>query len=56
LNWRQKWTEQWMVPTGYTCTNFLLVQGCRSGRKLCGKIGFGDKLSNLNMCYFRDFK
>jgi histone-lysine N-methyltransferase SETMAR len=32
----------------HTC--FSLPQGCRSGWRLCRKIGFGNKLSHLNMC------
>jgi hypothetical protein len=47
------WAGRGMVPTGCTC--FSLAQGCRSGQRLCGKIGFGDEPSHLNMCYFHDF-
>jgi hypothetical protein len=55
LNRRQKGAGQVMVPTGHTCTCLSFAQGCRSGRRLCGKIGFGDNPSRLNMCYFHNF-
>jgi hypothetical protein len=54
LNRRQNGGGQGMVPTGHTGTCFSLAQGCRSGRRLCGKIRFGDKPSQLSVCYFRD--
>jgi hypothetical protein len=44
LNRGQKGAEQGMVPTGHTCICFSLAQGCRSGLRVCGKTGFGDKL------------
>jgi hypothetical protein len=44
-----------MVPIGHTRTCLSLVQGCRSEQRLCGKTGFGDKPSHLNMCYLHDF-
>jgi hypothetical protein len=55
LNQRQKGAGQGMVLTGHIHTCFLLAQDCKSGWKLCGKVGFGDKVSHLNMCYFHDF-
>jgi hypothetical protein len=47
-----------MVPTGHTSTrpSFSLALGCSSGRILYGKVGFEDKTSHLNVCYFHDFK
>jgi hypothetical protein len=34
-------------PTGHTRIYFSSAQGCRSSRKLCGKIGFSDKPTQL---------
>jgi hypothetical protein len=49
------WAGQGMVQTGHTHTSVSLAQGCRSGRRLCGKTGLGDTPSHLNVCYFNDF-
>jgi hypothetical protein len=55
LNRGQKGGGQGMVLTGHTGTCFSLAQGCRSGRRLYGKIRFGDKASHLNVRCFHDF-
>jgi hypothetical protein len=50
LNRRGKEAGQGMAPTGHTLICFSLAQGCRSGRRLCGKIEFGEK-PHLNMLF-----
>jgi hypothetical protein len=54
-NQRQKGAGKWVVPRGHTRTCFLFAQACRSGQRLCEKIGFRDKPSPLNRCYFHNF-
>jgi hypothetical protein len=51
---RATWAGQGMVQSGHTRTCFSLAQGCRSGRRLCVKTGFGDT-PHTNICYFHDF-
>jgi hypothetical protein len=48
----KKGAGQGMVPTGYRHTCFSLVQGCRSGQRLCWNIGFGDKTFSLQYVIF----
>jgi hypothetical protein len=43
-----------MVLTRHTHIYSSLVQGRRSGWRLCGKIGYGDKPSLFIMCNFHD--
>jgi hypothetical protein len=51
--WLHEQDNEWYQR--HTRTYFSLAQGCRSGRRLCGKIEFGDKSSHLNMYYFQYF-
>jgi hypothetical protein len=52
--WLHEQDKEWYLQ-GIHAPVFSLVQGCRNGRRLCAKIGFGDKPSHLNMYHFHIF-
>lgn len=50
------WAGQGMILTRHTHTCSFLAQGCRSGQRLCGNIGYGVRPSLFIMCNFHDLR